>query len=263
MTTDIDPNILKEGSDRFFPEDLLEESEEYSEKPWKIYGLFRSWYSARPIEELTYLETDSILLGDLIDIVEQKERDEGNTEFNRHSSYVRFYDNHVEPLEEAGIIESINHEEEGRTIKKGKNFEIGRKFAGTDKVIMDNEPGDKSRDTGNEKNRFGIPRIDLYESLSNRRRYGLIIILDEIEDELEKSEASRMIYGWERGLKPKNVTVTEAKTVYSSLHQHHLDQLQENDIVKRDGDRNLIQKGEKYPLAIEFADLNRFVNRGR
>ena len=92
--------------------------------------------------------------------------------------------------------------------------------------------GESSRDSGPEDN--GLPRVEIFRLLSNRRRRYALYYLLEDEDGATIGELAEQLAAWENEEPVEQVTSRQRKLVYNSLQQTHLPTLAETEIVEYD-----------------------------
>ncbi|PGF17882.1 hypothetical protein CP556_18410 [Natrinema sp. CBA1119] len=125
---------------------------------------------------------------------------------------------------------------------------------------QDGEPGDRTESTPDDRETSGgastassdaaersptLPVDDVFGILSNRRRRHTIAYLNENgSDPVPIRELAAFVAARENDTSVQDVTYKERKRVYTSLHQLHLEKMDDLGIVEYDRDRGLIERTE-------------------
>lgn len=97
--------------------------------------------------------------------------------------------------------------------------------------------GDKSEpdDDGDEDpGSVDLSLDSIFFALSNSRRRGVIYCLERADGAIEVSRLTTLVAAMENETTPENVTYSERKRVYTSLHQSHLPKMDDLGIVEFD-----------------------------
>jgi hypothetical protein len=99
----------------------------------------------------------------------------------------------------------------------------------------------------------------LLHSLRASRRRHVIALLDEqkAEESVSTRWLARQIAGRENGTSPDRVSSEQYKNMYNALSQSHLPTLTDADVIVYDPQRQMVQRGQSFSLAILLLNLNR------
>jgi len=118
-------------------------------------------------------------------------------------------------------------------------------------------PGSQPEDDSISGKSPEIHKDDLYSVLSVSRRRDVVRYLEEKTGENSLADLGEMathIAGIHEGKNPVEVTSSERKRVYVSLYQHHLEKLDEQDVISYDKNRGTVETGEAFDIVKEFVD---------
>lgn len=81
----------------------------------------------------------------------------------------------------------------------------------------------------------------IFSILSNSRRRGVVYCLERVDEPLDVSRLTTLVTAMENGVPPGEVTYTQRKRVYTSLHQSHLPKMDDVGIVDFDRDAGTVE----------------------
>lgn len=108
----------------------------------------------------------------------------------------------------------------------------------------------------------GIPKEDIFEILSHRRRRYILHYLKRNGTSARIGDMARQIAAWENEVDVDKVTTTQHKRLYTALYQSHLPRMDDAGILEYDqesGTAELTDEGEKLDVYLEFVpsgDIN-------
>lgn len=97
-----------------------------------------------------------------------------------------------------------------------------------------------------------IDKFELLDILSTERRYKVVKIIAEQDNEVTLNELATHLSSVEIGKDEDLVAADEKKARYVTLYQHHLPKLKENNIVDWDKRENVIDKGEDFDAIVQI-----------
>lgn len=98
-----------------------------------------------------------------------------------------------------------------------------------------------------------------YSVLANRRRRYAVHYLKQHDGPVPVDELTEQIAAWENDKEPAELGSQERKRVYISLHQSHLDSMDEAGIVEYDPDNRTVELSERFQnrdIYLEVVDEN-------
>jgi len=98
-----------------------------------------------------------------------------------------------------------------------------------------------------------------YSVLANRRRRYAVHYLKQHDGPVAVDELTEQIAAWENDKEPAQLESQERKRVYISLHQSHLDSMDEAGIVEYDPDNRTVELSERFrtrDIYLEVVDEN-------
>lgn len=103
------------------------------------------------------------------------------------------------------------------------------------------------------KTQYSIPKSDIHQVLSNRRRQNTIQILRDSDNPVAVRDLAERIAIRESGHQPPPDNIQQS--VYVSLNQTHLPKLEEIDVVGFDRDERIVWLGNKAQPIISFMEI--------
>ena len=98
---------------------------------------------------------------------------------------------------------------------------------------------------GSGDRRDPVPRAEVFDLLSSRRRRHVLHYLSREERPVSLKDLSRQLAAWEHGVDPEDVTYEQRKTVYTALRQFHLPRMDEAGVVDFDPDRCRVRQTDE------------------